>query len=197
MKKLWQFKLDFIRKNPILSSYISFMKGVLITIILCSLLSSCKIYTYPPQPEIRTLLAVTSKGDTIQVSTDYLRREFQSNPYTYSNWKFNWENNWYYGYGWYNYYDPYWIYRIRPNYYNPKIKTPVYRQPKTYLPPPPPRQQSPRTPQVQPNRGRSNQQPKSPQYNRPARTQTTPNVIQRPTQTRSNVGRGNNGKVKQ
>jgi len=41
MRQLWNFKINFIRKNPILSSYISFIKGVIITLILCSLLTSC------------------------------------------------------------------------------------------------------------------------------------------------------------
>jgi len=61
----------------------------------------------------------------------------------------------------------------------------------------PPRVVPPRgnnnSPRVQPNRGRSNQPTRTPQYNTP-RTRTTPNVIQRPSRTRSNssVKQGNN-----
>ena len=44
MKKLWQFKINFIKKNPILSSYISFVKGVVITLILLSLTSCGSMY---------------------------------------------------------------------------------------------------------------------------------------------------------
>ena len=200
MRKLFKFKIEFIRKNPILSSYISFVKGVLITLILCSLLSSCgtyQIHSVRKQPEIKSILAITSAGDTIQVSTDYLYREFNQNPYNYSNWRFYWDNSWYWGNGWYNLYDPYWrlrINRYNPYNLNPRIRVPrKVEVPQRYRPVPnrPNRVESAtprgsRTPQIQPNRGRTNQQPRTPQYNRPTRTQTTPNV-----QQRTNVGRGN------
>ena len=90
------------------------MKNLLIILLLSVSLSSCKIYTYPQRPTIKSLLAVTSQGDTIQVSTYDLERRFLTNPGRYSNWRFNWNNNWYYGYGWFNYYDPFWLYRT-PN----------------------------------------------------------------------------------
>lgn len=185
MKKLWQFKIDFIRKNPILSSYISFMKGVLITLIVCCLLSSCVSYKqYSKEPDIVSVLAVTSKGDTIQLSTDYLRKEFESNSGNYSNWRFNWQNNWYYGYGWYNYYDPYWIYRIP---YQNRIVIPKQPQ-QRYIPrhfdnrPNPPIRREGIV--VQPNRGRSNvqppmRQPQQPKVQQPPMRQPQRNIPNR------------------
>ena len=149
------------------------MKKLLLILLVLISVSSCKIYTYPPKPEIKSLLAVTSQGDTIQVSTDYLQREFEVNPGRYSNWRFNWDNNWYYGYGWYNYYDPYWMYRIpyrnriivQPR---PKVSTPRY-VPRHFdnRPSPPIR----REPVVPPSRGRSNVQPRQPQVQQPKQSQ--------------------------
>ena len=164
------------------------MRKLFLMLILLVSISSCKIYTYPPQPEIKSILAVTSQGDTIQVSTDYLQREFETNPGKYSNWRFNWNYNWYYGYGWYNYYDPYWMYRIP--YQNritiqprPRVSTPRYiprhfdNRPETPL----------RTPQTQPNRGRSNNDVRV-----QPRTRTTPNVVP----NRPNINRGNSSNIR-
>ena len=165
------------------------------------LLSSCGVYQIQTtkRPEITHVLAITSVGDTIQVPINDIRRQIDVNPGTYSNWRFYWDNSWYYGSGWYSMYDPYWynrynIYRYNPYRVNPRIRVPQRVEiPQRYKPVPnrPNRVESatPRgsnTPQIQPNRGRSNQQPRTPQYNRPTRTQTTPNV-----QQRTNVGRGN------
>lgn len=42
MKKIWQSKIDFIKKHPILSCFISFSKGVLITLLVLFLSSPLK-----------------------------------------------------------------------------------------------------------------------------------------------------------
>lgn len=148
-----------------------------ILILLTLILTSCGSYTIVSnkQPEIKTLLAVTSAGDTIQVSTDYLYREFNQNPYNYSNWRFYWDNSWYWGNAWFYNYDPYWRYRVYR--YNPYRVNPRIRVPNQNTVPLPPRytprrveSTSPRgrrTPQVQPNRGRSNTQIRKPNYNTP------------------------------
>ena len=170
------------------------MRYILILLALITL-NSCgtyQLHSVRKQPEIKSILAITSAGDTIQVSTDYLYREFNQNPYNYSNWRFYWDNSWYWGNGWYNLYDPYW--RLRINRYNPYNINPRIRVPqKVEVPqryrPVPNRPNSvesatPRGSNI--NRGRSNQPTRTPQINRPTRTQTTPNV-----QQRVNVGRGN------
>ena len=125
MKQLWNFKLDFIRKNPILSSYISFVKGVIITLILCSLLSSCKIYTYPPQPEISHVLAVTKQGDTINVPIDQFKKNIS--PDYYNGYQFYWNNSWLYYNDWY-YNHFYRLQRPYIQFSQPRIKTPKYQQ---------------------------------------------------------------------
>ena len=175
------------------------MRYILILLALITL-NSCGVYniqTRYRQPEIKSVLAITSQGDTIQVPINDIRRQLDVNPGTYSNWRFYWDNSWYWGSGWYNLYDPYWynrynIYRYNPYRVNPRIRVPQKVEvPQRYIPRPntPNRVESatPRgsnTPRVEPNRGRSNQPTRTPQYNRPTRTQTTPNV-----QTRTNVGR--------
>jgi len=180
-----------------------YMRYIVLLLALITL-NSCGTYYLqksPKKPEIKSLLAVTSEGDTIQVSTDDVLKQIKYNSGTYSNWQFYWDNSWYWGSGWYNLYDPYWrwrIYRNNPLYnYNWQPRVPRTQTPK--LPPRyRPKRNTPQrvemngrrgsTPNVQPNRGRSNQQ-RTPQYNRPTRSRTTPNVIQRPTQTKTNVGR--------
>lgn len=67
MKKLWNFKLDFIRRNPILSSLISFLKGVIFTLIVCCLLSSCSPKLYSPSDRVTHILGVNQSGDTIKI----------------------------------------------------------------------------------------------------------------------------------
>ena len=158
------------------------------------LLTSCGSYRIQQRgPEITHVLAVTSKGDTIQVSTDYLQREFRTNPGTYSNWRFQWDNSWYYGYGWFNYYNPY--------FYNPRFYYPqrpiIIQRPKVVTPQPRTwryrtnidQRRSGSSPQ--PSRGRSNVQPRQntprvqPQQPRPTR-QTVPSRSnnQQPPRTR-------------
>ena len=135
------------------------MKRILILTIISFLLVGCVTYRQPARPQIVSVLAIDSKGDTIQVSTDYLEREFRTNPGNYSNWRFQWENSWYWGNGWFYSYNPYWY---NPRYYYPR--RPIIVQPQPRVHPQPrrdynPRSYQPRTPQVQPNRGRSNSQP--------------------------------------
>jgi len=169
------------------------MKQLLIILLILVSVSSCKIYHTQREPQIQSFLAITSQGDTIQVSSEYLRTEFNQNPYNYSNWRFYWDNNWYYGNGWFNYYDPYWIYRIP--YQNriiiqprPRVSTPRY-VPRHFdnRPNPPIR----REPQVQPNRGRTNVQPRV-QQQPPSRIQQQPRTPQR-TQPQRQVPPTRNG----
>lgn len=179
------------------------MKHFVILILTSLLLVGCVTYRQPVRPQIVSVLAIDSKGDTIQVSTDYLEREFRTNPGNYSNWRFQWENSWYWGYGWFNYYNPYFY---NPRYYypqrpiiiqRPRVSTPrVQPQPKRDYNP---RSYQPRTPQVQPNRGRSNVQPSQPQQTprvqpqqprptRPVTPSRNNNNNQQPPRTRGGVG---------
>ena len=145
------------------------------------LLTSCVSY-YPSSYRVESVLAVTSKGDTIQMPLSQIRRQYDYD--TYSNWQFYYENNWWRWNNWpYRYYSPYYnwnryTYVPRSNYTRPQVK------PKT----------KPRRPTVTTPRGsRPNYTPPPTNSNRysPERTQTTPNV-----QIRTNVGRSSNG-VKQ
>ena len=152
------------------------MKHLLIILLALSL-TAC--VTYKPsvsRPEIVSILAIDSKGDTIQVSTDYLEREFRSNPTNYSNWRFYWDNSWYWGNGWFNNYNPYWnnprwIYPQRPIIIQrPRVQTQQPRR--TYVP----RHFEPRNP-TPPSRGRSNVQPQQQRQTpmvRPQQPRTAP-----------------------
>jgi hypothetical protein len=171
------------------------MKNILVLLISSLLLVGCVTYRQPARPQIVSVLAINSNGDTIQVSTDYLEREFRTNPGAYSNWRFQWENSWYWGNGWFNYYNPYWY---NPRFYypqrpiiiqRPRVSTPrVQPQPKrTYVP----RHVEPRGVET-PIRGRSNQtqprvqqpQPRVQQPTRqPQRTQSPVRQQQRPKTT--------------
>ena len=179
-----------------------YMRYILFLLALITL-TSCGSYRIQQRgPEITHVLAITKEGDTLKVPVEDLQRKLT--PDYYDGYRFYWNNSWWMYNDWYwNYWyqNPRWFYpryEIRVPNYRPKVSTPRYI----------PRPNTPRrvesatprgsnTPNVQPNRGRSNQQPRQPQYNTPTRTQTTPNVIQRPTQTRTNVGRGttNGGRV--
>ena len=170
---------------------------ILLSILL---LTSCGSYRLQVrQPEITHVLAITKEGDTLKVPIQELQRDLT--PDYYSGYRFYWNNSWWLYNDWYwNYWyqNPRWFYpryQVRIPQSRPRVKTP------RYIPNPntPPRVQSatPRgsnTPQVQPNRGRSNQT-RQPQYVRPTRTrtQTTPNVIQRPTRSNNNSPRRSNG----
>ena len=171
----------------------------ILTLLLLLTLNSCGIYnleTRYSQPEIKSVLAVTSEGDTIQVSTDYLTKEFRYNSPQYTNWRFYWDNSWYWGNSWYNLYDPYWrlrVYRYNPYRVNPRIRVPrKVEVPQRYRTPNRVRSATPRgsnTPRVQPNRGRSNQPTRTPSYNRPTR-QINSTVQKIPIRT--SVGRTKN-----
>ena len=163
------------------------------TILSVLLLTSCLSYKIETrQPQLRTVLGVTTQGDTIQVPMDY----FQDRTiprYNYDIEYFFWRDNWwlynqnlYNRWWWQN--QPYW--RPRPNHILIPRQVPQ-RQPKRVQVP---RQPQRRTPQVQPNRGRSNQTIRKPQYNRP-RTTTRPSTPTRrsvPTRSNSNT-RSRNG----
>lgn len=151
------------------------MKKLLFILLVLLTISSCKIYTYP-QPEISHVLAVTKQGDTIQVPLRELQRDLS--PNYYNGYQFYWNNSWLYYNDWYyNYF--YKFQRPYIQFRQPRIQTPKYKQPKNYSPP---------RPRVQPNRGRSNQQPR---INQSTRTRTTPNVIQRGTRTTTRNRNGN------
>ena len=151
----------------------------LFTILSVILLTSCGSYRIQVrEPQISNVLAITTEGDTIQVPIQALQRNLT--PDYYSGYRFYWNNSWWMYNDWYwNYYyqNPRWFYpryQIRVPNYRPKVSTPRYtpqRQPRRVEVP---RQSQRRTPQVQPNRGRSNQTPRQPQYVRPSNTRTTP-----------------------
>lgn len=151
------------------------------------LFTSCISY-YPSSYHAESILAVTSKGDTIQVPIDNLRKQYNFN--TYSDWQFYYgNNNWYLWSDWrlryptyslwYNdWYRPYW-YRQRP-----------YIQPKTRVVP---RREVPQTRPNQPQRSRVIT-PRGSRNTTPQRNITPPTIKSSPkTQTRTNVGRGRNG----
>jgi len=197
-------KYDWVRRNPILSSYIGFVKGIIFTLILCSLLSSCGSYRIQQRgPEITHVLAITKEGDTLKVPIQELQRDLT--PDYYEGYRFHWNNSWWLYNDWYwNYWyqNPRWFYpRYQVQIPQNRVRVRTPKVPQRYIPRPntPNRVESatPRgsnTPQVQPNRGRSNQTIRKPQYVRPSntRTRTTPNVIQRPTRS-NNTPRKNNG----
>lgn len=150
-----------------------------ILIILSLFLASCGSYQHSSY-RVKSVLAVTEKGDTIAVPL----REFERQKYdTYT--RFQWNNNWYwnnwrydFNWGWnpwfFSYPNKYW-WGNNLRYSNPSRG---YRAP--YRPQTQPRvRPRPRVNQPRP-------QPR-PRVN-PPRTRTTPNV-----QTRTNVGRRSNG----
>ena len=164
----------------------------LFVILSVLLLSSCISYRVQTrQPELRTVLGVTTQGDTIQVPMDYFQD--RTPRYNYDIEYFFWRDNWWlynqnlYNRWWWDY-QPYW--RPRPNHIIIPRYTPQ-RQPQRVTVP---RQRQRRTPQVQPNRGRSNQTIRQPQYNRPQTTTRPSNPTRRSVPTRSNsTTRSRNG----
>ena len=144
------------------------------------LLTSCGSFTHTSY-RVESVLAVTSKGDTIQMPLSQIRRQYDYN--TYSNWQFYYGNNWWF---WNT-----WPYRYSTPYYNWNRFTYVPRRPATR-----PQTQPQRRPQrarvATPRGSRPNYTPRTPQRiqrnTTPTRTRTTPNV-----QTRTNVGRRSNG----
>jgi hypothetical protein len=166
------------------------------TILSVILLSSCGSYRIQVrEPQISNVLAITTEGDTIQVPIQALQRNLTSDYY--SGYRFYWNNSWWMYNDWYwNYYyqNPrlfYPRYQLRVPRNRVRIQTPRYTPQRRVQVP---RQPQRRTPQVQPNRGRSNQTIRKPQYNRP-RTTTRPSTsTRRPVPTRSNSNtRSRNG----
>lgn len=128
------------------------------------LLSSCGSYRIQQRgPEITHVLALTKEGDTLKVPIEEFQRKLT--PDYYDGYRFYWNNSWWL------YNDWYWNYWYQnPQWFYPRTQIVVPRN-RT-------RVQTPRyTPQVQPNRGRSNQQSRQPQYVRPTQQRskvTTP-----------------------
>ena len=148
--------------------------------IFIILFSSCVSY-YPASYRVESVLAVTSKGDTIQMPLSQIKKQYDYN--TYSNWQFYYGNNWWL---WNN-----WPYRYSTPYYNWNRFSYVPRRPATR-----PQIQPQRRPQrsrvTTPRGSRPNYTPRPPQRQQrtttPNRTRTTPNV-----QSRTNVGRNSSG----
>ena len=160
------------------------------------LLSSCGVYQIQTtkRPQITHVLGITSKGDTIQVSVNDIKRQLDINAGSYSNWRFYYDNTWYWGTGWYwnpyynGYFNPrprldYRFYRNTPNRnYNFTPRIPNPNPPKVRVPV--------RTPRgsnnfIEPNRGRNNNSPRVV----PNRPQTRPTP---PTRSNNSTRRGNN-----
>ena len=149
-------------------------------VLLALSIMSCGSFTHTSY-RVESVLAVTSKGDTIQMPLSQIRRQYDYN--TYSNWQFYYGNNWWL---WNN-----WPYRYSTPYYNWNRFTYVPRRPATR-----PQAQPQRRPQrarvATPRGSRPNYTPRPPQRTQrnttPTRTRTTPNV-----QTRTNVGRSSSG----
>jgi hypothetical protein len=161
------------------------MRYILI-ILFFLLLSSCISYKVQTrQPELRTVLGVTTQGDTIQVPMDYFQD--RTPKYNYDLEYFFWRDNWWlynqrlYNRGWWDY-QPYW-----GNGFNQII---IPRQQPRYIPREQPQRRTP-TRVIQSNRGRNNQsQVRRPQYNRATPPPTTSN-------RNSTVRRSNNNARKQ
>lgn len=144
------------------------------------LFSSCRLtYYYPANSNnVERVLGVTSVGDTIQVPVDYFG-DRTSSDYDFNLEYFFWRNNWMrydptiYNRGWF--YNTWW--------WNPHTPIVIQNTRPRYTPP---RKIQRRTPQVQPNRGRSNQT-RQPKYVRPSntRTQSTPTRSNSSTRTTS------------
>ena len=162
------------------------------TILSILFLTSCGSYSIiTRQPDISHVVAITTEGDTVKVPIQALQRDLT--PDYYSGYRFYWNNSWWLYNDWYwNYWyrNPQWFYpRYRIETPKPRVSTPRYRYtpPRFTNTPNTNRRQDSRvqpqtrTPKVQPNRGRSNQQPRTPQYNRPTRSST-------PHKTESKLG---------
>lgn len=145
-------------------------------ILLFLFLTSCKLTYYYPSTQrnqVEQVLGVTTMGDTIQVPVDYfgdrVSRNYDFNL-EYFFWRNDWflynpniyNRSWFVNNWWWNPYTPlgYPTYIYRPNnVWRPQTNTKQRRS------------------DVQPNRGRSNQQSRQPQYVRPSQQRsrvTTP-----------------------
>src|SRR6056300_13337 len=153
------------------------MKKLCILALLLLSLVSCGSYTYSGY-RVKSVLAITEKGDTIQVPYSTLERNFRYDYNFYTDWRFN------YGGYWYNW-------NVFPYYYQPRYDW--RRAFINYRPSSRPQVKPKTRPRVNTPRGsRSNYTPRTPQRiqrnTTPTRTRTTPNV-----QTRVNVGRSSTG----
>jgi hypothetical protein len=154
----------------------------ILTILSVLLLTSCLSYRIETrQPELRNVLGVTTEGDTIQVPMDYFGDRVTP-QYNYDIEYFFWRDSWwlynqnFHSNRWWWYNQPVWIGRPN-NIFIPRYNSPRQR-PQRYQSP---TRNNPRsTPRVQPNRGRSNQTIRQPQYVRP-QTQSRSNSNSRTT----------------
>ena len=79
-------------------------KIVLYVAVIAAFVSSCASLTQAPSNTIK-VLAVTAKGDTIQLDVNSLRpRVYQNIYHTYPYYHNYWRPSPYYGWGWNNYY---------------------------------------------------------------------------------------------
>lgn len=190
LKDVFLYKVEFVRENPFLASLISFTKGVIFTVIVMILLCSCspRMYNFPK--DVTHVLAVNSQGDTVKVSVESIRKQIRS-PY-YSNWQFNYNDNWIPYSQWYSpfYTTPFfnWRYYNNPRPIivvpNPKVSSPRYI-PRHFdnRPNPPIRREIP-------NRGRVNVPQQPPRVQQPRQPQQSPRIQvprQQPPQTRGGV----------
>ena len=164
------------------------MKKVFLVLSVVFLLSSCRVtYHHSSRSnEVREVLGVTTAGDTIQVPIDYfgdrLNRQYDFNL-QYFFWRDNWwlynnpslyNRSWFYRNYWWNpYTPPIIIQNPRPRYSQPQ---PRRWRTRTNI------QQRRNEVKPQPNRGRSNQQTRKPQYVRP----NTRSRVTTPPPTHSN-----------
>ena len=79
-------------------------KNFAFAIVLIALITSCGSYRQAPEDTIK-VLAVTSKGDTIQLDVNSLRpRVYQNIYHTYPYYHNYWRPSPFYDWGWNNYY---------------------------------------------------------------------------------------------
>ena len=173
------------------------MRNIVLLLLSVIFLSSCRLsYYYPSSARVDKVLGVTQEGDTIQVPLDYFNDRPQR-QYDINLEYFYWRNDWFFYNP--NIYNRRWF--VNNWWWNPythwSYPTYIYRPNNVWRPRNQPRRNEVRrrTPQVQPNRGRSNQQRtqvRKPNYVRP----TTRGRVTTPPPTHSNrnstVRRSNN-----
>lgn len=155
---------------------------IILSVLLLSSCISHRVQTR--QPELRTVLGVTTQGDTIQVPMDYFQD--RTPTYNYDLEYFFWRDSWWLynqrlNNRWWWDYQPYW-----GNGFNQII---IPRQQPRYTPRRQPERRTP-TRVIQPNRGRNNQT-RQPQYVKPSNTRTQTS----PTRSNSNSRTTSGGKV--
>ena len=182
------------------------MRNIVLLLLSVIFLSSCRLsYYYPSSVRVDKVLGVTQEGDTIQVPIDYFEDRAQR-QYDFNLEYFYWRNDWFLYNP--NIYNRRWF--VNNWWWNPythwSYPTYIYRPNNVWRPRNQPRrnevQPRRRTPQVQPNRGRSNQQRtqvRKPNYVRPntrGRVTTPPPTHSNRNSTvrRSNNSRSSNGR---